>query len=145
MLKILWNVYKFSTTYMSLDNFDPETKYEDVEKYLRIEDKWMLSKINSLTKEILETWETFYFHKITRPLYDFIVDDLSRWYIKLVRSRTWIEKDDPDKKAAYFVLCYVLKRLSRLMAPITPYISEMIFINMENEESVHLSEYPKFE
>ena len=142
MLKILWNIYKFSTTYMSLDNFDPETRYSDVEEYLRIEDKWMLSKINSLTKDISEVWDMFYFHKVTRPIYDFIVDDFSRWYIKLVRSRTWIEKDDPDKKAAYFVLCYVLKKLSRLMAPITPYISEHIFVNIENGESVHLADYP---
>lgn len=145
MLKILWNVYKFSTTYMVLDNFDPETKYEDIEEHLRIEDRWMLSKINSLTKDLLGVWDTFYFHKITRPLYDFIVDDLSRWYIKLVRSRTWIEKDDPDKRAAYFVLCHALKTLSKLMAPITPYISEAVFTNMENKESVHLTDYPKYE
>ena len=145
MLKILWNVYKFSTTYMVLDNFDPETKYGDIEAHLRIEDRWMLSKINSLTKDLLGVWDTFYFHKITRPLYDFIVDDLSRWYIKLVRSRTWIEKDDPDKRAAYFVLCHALKTLSKLMAPITPYISEAVFTNMENKESVHLTDYPKYE
>ncbi len=145
MLKILWNVYKFSTTYMSLDEFDPDTSYDEVEEYLREEDKWMLSRVNTLVKEILEMWDTFHFHKITRPIYKFIVEDLSRWYVKLVRSRTWIEKDDPNKKAAYFVLSYVLKRLARMMAPITPYIADHIFTNLEQEESVHLTSYPEYD
>lgn len=142
MLKILWNVYKFSTTYMSLDEFDPETEYKNIKEDLRDEDRWMLSTVNTLIKEVRENWDEFYFHKVTRSIHEFIVEDFSRWYVKLVRSRTWIEKDAPDKKAAYFVLCYVLKKLTRLLAPITPYITDKIFANLEEGESIHLTEFP---
>jgi isoleucyl-tRNA synthetase len=94
MFNILWNVYVFSTTYMSIDNFNP-TLYTEGDLKLREEDIWITSRANSLAREVTESLEALHFHKATRAINNFILEDLSRWYIRLIRGRTWIEKDDP--------------------------------------------------
>lgn len=143
MVSILWNVYKFSTTYMVLDSYDVNTTYKDVAGALRTEDKWMLSRINSVTKDVGDALEGYMYHRAARPIMEFIVEDLSRWYVRLVRSRTWSEKDDPDKLAVYYVLHYALVRLSKIAAPLMPYLSEELYQNLDGTcESVHLESYP---
>lgn len=143
MFNILWNVYVFSTTYMSLDDFNPENLSSDDYK-LRDEDKWILSKVNSLAKSVEEGIEKLYFQQATRNINNFILEDLSRWYVRLIRGRTWVEKDDPDKLGAYYSLYYVLEKLIMIMAPITPHISENIYKNLvlnvksNPVESVHM-------
>lgn len=144
MFNILWNVYVFATTYMSLDNFNPH-KCKEFE--LKKEDKWILSKVNSVAKKVSEYMENLLLHKASRIIYDFIVEDLSRWYVKLIRSRTWIEKDDPIKLGAYYALYNVLKQLITIMAPITPHITEEIYQNIVRgvdpaaPESVHMLDW----
>ena len=103
MFNILWNVYVFSTTYMSLDDFNPIGLTED-DMILRSEDKWIISKANTLVKEVAEDLDKLFFHKATRKINDFILEDLSRWYVRLIRGRTWVESDDPDKLGAYYSL-----------------------------------------
>ncbi|MDR3292329.1 MAG: isoleucine--tRNA ligase [Methanobrevibacter sp.] len=143
MFNILWNVYLFSTTYMSLDNFNPN---ENNLKF-RSEDKWIISKANSLSKEVSEDMEQLLFHKATRKINEFILDDLSRWYVRLIRGRTWVEKDDPDKLGAYYSLYTALELLIKTISPITPYISEKIYqnliVNIKNDfkESVHMEDW----
>lgn len=146
MLNILWNVYILASTYMSLDNFDP-TKLNPRELPFREEDKWILSKVNTLIDAVEEGIETFYLTRATRAIEYFVMEDLSRWYVRLIRKRLWVEKDDPDKLAAYWTLWKVFDVLLRLMAPFTPYITEEIYQNLirpfSGKESVHLEDWPK--
>ncbi len=146
MLNILWNVYILSATYMSLDNFDP-TKLKPEELPFREEDRWILSRVNSLIGEVTEGVETFRLTKATRAIYNFVVEDLSRWYIRLIRKRMWVEGDDPDKLTAYYTVWKVFDVLLRLMAPFTPYIAEEIYQNLlrpfTGVESVHTLDWPK--
>lgn len=137
-LNVLWNSYYFSASYMNLDNYSPEKKGK-----LKLEDKWILSRINSLKKEVTEHMDRHEYHKASRKIQEFILEDLSRWYIKLVRSRTWIEGEDEEKYGAYYSLYNVLVDLSKLMAPFTPYISEEIYTSLTGRESVHLEEWPE--
>jgi len=143
MFNILWNVYLFSTTYMSLDNFNPN---ENNLKF-RDEDKWIISKANSLSKEVSEDIEQLSFHKATRKINEFILDDLSRWYVRLIRGRTWVEKDDPDKLGAYYSLYTALDLLIKTISPITPHISEEIYqnliVNVKDgfKESIHMEDW----
>jgi isoleucyl-tRNA synthetase len=131
MLNIYWNAYRFALPYMVLDGFD--AKKADLaawEKSLRPEDRWILSRVNSLASEVTAEMEGYQLHRIVRSISDFILEDLSRWYIQLVRPRTWIEQDDPDKLAAYATIYEVLVKLCRIMAPFTPFFSEAIYQNL---------------
>jgi len=146
MFNILWNVYVFSTTYMALDQFNPTT-YAEAELNLRDEDRWITSRVQSVAVEVTEALESLHLHKATRSLNHFILEDLSRWYIRLIRGRTWIEKDDPDKLGAYYTLYHILKNLMILMAPIAPYVTEEIYQNLvlgveeDAPESLHMLDW----
>jgi isoleucyl-tRNA synthetase len=145
MFNILWNVYVFSTTYMSLDEFNPEN-CKDNGMILRDEDKWIISKANSLAMEVKDDLDNVFFHQATRKINSFILEDLSRWYVRLIRGRTWVEKDDPDKQGAYFGLYKALEILIKTMAPITPHITEKIYENLLKETksskiSIHMEDW----
>jgi len=146
MFNILWNVYVFSTTYMAIDNFNP-TLYAENDLKLRDEDKWITSRVNSLAKEVTEALDSLHLHKATRAINNFILEDLSRWYVRLIRGRTWVEKEDPDKLGAYFTLYNALKLLIKVMAPITPHITEEIYQNLvkgvekDAPESIHMENW----
>ena len=143
LFNILWNVYYFSTTYMSLDDFDP-TKHEKDDLKFRKEDLWIRSRINSLIKNVGEDFESLVFNRATEKITEFVLEDLSRWYVRLIRGRTWVESDDPDKLGAYYTLYYTLKDLLRVLAPIAPHITEEMYQNIvrgvekDAPESVHM-------
>ena len=146
MFNILWNVYVFSTTYMSLDNFNPvELSENDI--ILRPEDKWIISKANTLVKEVAEDFDKLFFHKATRKINNFILEDLSRWYVRLIRGRTWVESDDPDKLGAYYSLYTALTKLISVLCPIAPHVSEEIYenlvkgVNPNAPESIHMNNW----
>jgi len=150
MLNIFWNAYRFALPYMVLDGFGGDkTDLSRYEKSLRIEDRWILSRINSLIGDVTEEMEGYQLHRIVRSISDFILEDLSRWYIQLVRPRTWIEQDDPDKLAAYATIYEVLVKLSQIMAPFTPFLSESIYqnlvrgLNQSAPKSVHMCAWPE--
>lgn len=140
MFNILWNVYVFATTYMAIDNFNP-TLYQENELKLRDEDHWIISRANTMAREVTEALDSLHLHKATRSINQFILEDLSRWYVRLIRGRTWIEKDDPDKLGAYHSLYQVLKQLIIIMAPIAPHITEEIYRNLVKgvENNAHYS------
>jgi len=149
MLNIFWNAYRFALPYMVLDGFDADKA--DLGRYrnsLRPEDRWILSRINSLAEDVEQSMEKYQLHRIVRSISDFILEDLSRWYIQLVRPRTWIEQDDPDKLAAYATIYEVLVKLCKLMAPFTPFLSEAIYQNLvrgldpQAPSSVHMCQWP---
>ncbi|MHC1593804.1 MAG: isoleucine--tRNA ligase [Methanotrichaceae archaeon] len=148
MLNILWNAYRFPLPYMLLDEFDPaETNLERYKEHLRPEDRWILSRVNTLAGEIDGHMETYQLHRVTRALSEFVMEDLSRWYIQLVRPRTWIETDDPDKQAAYATIYETMVTLTRLLAPFAPFIAESIYQNLvrnvdpDASESVHMCDW----
>ena len=146
MFNILWNVYVFSTTYMSLDNFNPLNISKD-NITLRAEDKWIISKSNTLIKEVSKDFDDLFFHKATRKINNFILEDLSRWYVRLIRGRTWVESDNPDKLGAYYSLYTALVKLITVLCPIAPHISEEIYenlvggVNPEALESIHMTDW----
>ncbi len=142
-LNILWNVYKFPLPYMALDNFNPQQhKLEDLP--LRVEDRWILSRTSSTLQKVTESMESYELHRAVRSLTEFILEDLSRWYIQLIRPRTWTEAEDPDKIAAYKTIHHVLTLTAKMLAPFTPYTSEAIYQNLTPKplESVHMTDWP---
>ncbi len=149
-LAIAWNVYVFASSYMNLDSFDPNKyRLEDYRDYLRFEDKWILSRVNTLVKKVTEALDKYLVHEAARELRKFIVEDVSRWYIRLIRPRVWIEENTPDKLAAYTTLYYVLKTWLVLAAPFIPFFTEKIyqeFIRSAEPDlpiSIHLMKWPK--
>ncbi len=146
-LNVLWNVVVFSTTYMALDKFDPaKTTFESVKKNLRVEDRWLYSRIENLKKTVTENIKIYNMHLATRAIEEFTLNDLSRWYVRLVRDRTWVEGDDLDKLAAYRTLYDALMDVAKLMAPFTPFISEQIFQNLDGSlATVHMCDWPKLD
>lgn len=136
-LNILWNSYSFFTTYITKD-FKPSLKN------LKIEDKWLLSKLNSLIQNVTEHLENFEFHDAGRKIVNFVVDDLSRFYIKLVRDRVWVTETGSDKSSALSVLYETLLTVAKLLSPITPFLSEEIYQNLDGgHKSVFMIDWPK--
>ena len=146
MFNILWNVYVFSTTYMTLDNFNPINLTSD-DYSLRAEDRWIISRSNSLIKDVSDDLENLLFHKATRKINNFILEDLSRWYVRLIRGRTWVESDDPDKLGAYYSLYTALVKLITVLSPIAPHVCEEIYENLirgvddNAKESIHMLDW----
>jgi isoleucyl-tRNA synthetase len=145
MFTVLWNVYVFSTKYMTLDDFSPENCNFDKIK-LRAEDRWIISRVNSLVKDVGKDLDTLFFHQATRKINNFILEDLSRWYVRLIRGRTWVEKEDPDKLAAYYGLYTSLEMLIKVISPITPHICEEIYQNIvqdikDSKESIYMEDW----
>ncbi len=140
-LNILWNIYQFMRTYANKPSVlgMEKAKLENS----KIEDLWLLSRINTLAKELGRHFERFEFHLMGRKLIDFIVNDFSRTYVKLVRKRlSQNNKDLGDKQAAEFVLYDVMEKLLRLLCPITPHITEYIYQDLYGTGSVHLQAWP---
>jgi len=152
MLNVLWNVHVFATTYMALDEFDPKKiDMERVRENFMPEDSWMISRINSVTRDATKAFQGFDLHHATRTLSSFVLEDLSRWYVRLVRERIWIERDDPRKLAAYVVLYQAIHTLIRLLAPIMPYVVEVMYRDLVKAadtgalESVHMLPWPSID
>jgi len=143
-LNILWNVYKFATLYMSIDKYDPASATLDsLRDDMRADDRWLLSRIESMKKNVTDAMEIYELHRATRAIEDFIVEDLSRWYVKLVRDRLWKEGEDRDKLAAFRVLHEALSTAVALLAPITPHVTEAMHANLSGSpESVHMTRWP---
>jgi isoleucyl-tRNA synthetase len=140
-LNILWNSYAFFTSYCT-PNFRPKLKN------LRKEDKWILSRTNSLMEEFTGHLENFEFHQAGRKIVNFVLNDLSRFYIKVIRDRVWVSEAGQDKLTALSTLHEVLTNVIKLISPICPFVSEEIYQNISYKlnsrmESVHLCPWPK--
>lgn len=149
-INILWNVFRFPLPYMALDNFDPmKVSLDSVKDALREEDRWILSRAQSVVKAVDEAMSGYLLHKAVREILEFALEDLSRWYIQLIRPRTWTEADDPDKLAAYCVLYEVYVTITKLISPFMPYLAEEMYQNLirnvdsSAHESVHMCDWPK--
>jgi len=137
----LKNVYSFFVTYANIDNFDA-SKYEfNEEKVIEI-DKWIISKLNNLVDVVSVNNEKYNLTKTVRAIQDFVIDDLSNWYVRRCRRRYWEMELSDNKKEAYLTLYHVLVEVCKLMAPFAPYLAEEIYTNLTGNESVHLDDYP---
>ncbi len=137
----LKNTYSFFAMYANIDEIDTDMcaiEYKDREEI----DKWLLSKYNKLVKDVRNSFDEYDLNKVVHYLTNFVSDDLSNWYIRRNRSRFWASELDNSKKSVYLTTYEVLVGLSKLIAPITPFISEELYRSLTNEESVHLADYP---
>ncbi len=143
-LNILWNVLRFATTYMALDRFDSKANPPSrLVADLRAEDRWLLSRLEGVKATYAREMEGYNLHRAQRAVQAFILDDLSRWYVKLARERTWTESTNRDKLAAYAVLFESLRTVAALLAPATPYLSEAIYQRLDGALlSVHMVDWP---
>ena len=135
----LYNTYGFFALYANVDGWNPEQGVKN--QKLQEIDNWVLSKLNSLVKEVSEAYEAYEPTKAGRAISDFVQDDLSNWYVRLNRKRFWGGEMDDDKKAAYYTLYTCLKTVSQLMAPNAPFFADRIYRDLTGE-TVHLSQWP---
>ncbi len=150
---ILWNVYRFPLPYMLLDGFVPEAvgAWDGAYVHRRYaamatEDRFIISRVNSLAHQCADDLADYQLHRVVRELLSFVLEDLSRWYIQLVRPRMWLEGEDEGKRDAYETLYYVLRRLFALLAPFAPHLAEECYRNLRLEadpESVHMLSWPE--
>jgi isoleucyl-tRNA synthetase len=138
----LKNTYNFFTLYANTDDVDPRTFTVAYEKREEI-DKWLLSKYHKLVKIVTEGYEQYDLTTVVRSVSEFVNEDLSNWYIRRNRRRFWGSELDNSKKAVYITTYEVLEGLSRLIAPVIPFISESIYQKLTGNESVHLADFPK--
>ncbi len=136
LFTVFWNTYNFVKTYAE----NPPLR----KPALKVEDRWIISRMNSLIGEEKEP-EDIEVHKLVQGLWDFILNDFSRWYIKIIRDRVSPWYKGADRAGAEYALNYVLERLLRMMAPITPFISDKIFMDLYGKQSVHLSRWPRID
>jgi isoleucyl-tRNA synthetase len=148
-LLTLWNVYSFFVTYANIDNFNPQGKRID-EKNLNKLDRWILSRLNSLILRCGELYENYNVMLIVKATEDFF-DELSNWYVRRSRRRFWKSENDTDKVTAYLVLYECLVKLTKLIAPIMPFLTEHLYQNIvaevdkEGPLSIHLCDFPEVE
>ncbi|MCR4429072.1 MAG: isoleucine--tRNA ligase [Caldiserica bacterium] len=144
---LLWNVYSFFVTYANIDGFNP-TQYSSPVQGRSFLDQWIISRLNSLIKLSRESLDAYDVASVVRETEDF-VEDLSTWWLRRSRRRFWKSEEDKDKVDAYLTLYEVLNTLSKLLAPIIPFLTETLYQNLVRSLdekapiSVHLNPYPE--
>ena len=136
----LYNTYGFFALYANVDHFELGILNNELLSLTEI-DKWVLSKLNSLIKEVTTAYEAYEPTKAGRAISDFVQDDLSNWYVRLNRKRFWGGEMDADKQAAYYTLYTCLKTVAQLMAPNAPFYGDRLYRDLTGE-TVHLSQWP---
>jgi len=146
----LYNTYSFFALYANVDNFRYAEKDIPVKNRPEI-DRWIISLLNSLVKEVGKCYEDYDLTRAGRAIQDFVTENLSNWYVRLNRKRYWGGDYDEDKLAAYQTLYISLETVSRLAAPIAPFYMDQLFRDLSMttgksmEESVHLALFPGYD
>ena len=149
----LYNTYSFFALYANVDHWTVESRQStDGQPTVKANviptqglseiDRWILSKLNSLVKEVTDAYEAYEPTKAGRAISDFVQDDLSNWYVRLNRKRFWGGEMNADKQAAYTTLYTCLKTVAQLMAPNAPFFADRLYRDLTGE-TVHLSTWPK--
>jgi len=144
----LWNVYSFFVTYATLDGWQPDAAMHTGELAYSDLDKWLLSELNTLVRDVTAAYEHYDVPDATRPLEKF-VENLSTWYLRRSRRRFWKSESDTDKQAAYATLYTALVTISKLLAPAMPFLADELYQNLvcsfdpQAPESVHLAAWPE--
>ena len=145
-LGTLVNVYSFFAIYANVDQFQYKGATVPVEARPEI-DRWLLSTLNGLVERVNDLLTRYDLTRSARAIGEFVVDDLSNWYVRRCRRRFWKAEMGEDKRAAFETLYEALLTVAKLLAPYTPFIAEELFLNLtgqaEETGSVHLARYPK--
>lgn len=145
----LYNTYSFFALYANVDGFKAQEQEIPVEKRPEI-DRWIISLLNTLIKEVDENYANYEPTKAGRAIQDFVNENLSNWYVRLNRKRYWGGEFNQDKLAAYQTLYTCLETIAMLMAPLAPFYSDKLFCDLNavskkhKVNSVHLSDFPVF-
>ena len=139
-----FNSFKFFSTYAKVDQWSAQQHFSQGENIL---DRWLLSKLQTLSKNVTHEMSAYRLYNVVPQLFAFI-EDLTNWYIRLNRRRFWEDGLSDDKRQAYSTLYTALREMSKIMAPFAPYLSEYIFLELKSfheenlPKSVHLCDYP---
>jgi isoleucyl-tRNA synthetase len=146
----LYNTYSFFSLYANVDKFTYTEAEVPMEKRPEI-DRWIISLLNTLVKDVTEYYETYEPTRAGRAISDFVGENLSNWYVRLNRKRYWGGEYDEDKISAYQTLYTCMETVSRLMAPIAPFFADQLFLDLnavtgkDKTESVHLADFPTYD
>ena len=144
----LWNVYSFFVTYANLDGWTPDLTGSRGKLAYSDLDKWLLSELNTLVRDVTNAYEHYDPTGATRPMEKF-VENLSTWYLRRSRRRFWKSESDTDKQAAYATLYTAIVTISKLIAPAMPFLADELYQNLVRSfdpnapESVHLAVWPE--
>lgn len=141
----LWNAYSFFVTYANIDGYVPsETAFESLSNPM---DRWIVSASEALTQEVGEAWDHYETQRGCSAVVSFL-DSLNNWYIRRSRRRFWRSENDTDKKQAYDTLYRVLMTVIHVAAPVIPFTTEEIYLNLRTKnmpQSIHLGDFPSFD
>ena len=146
-LSTLRNTYSFFALYANIDKFDPTRHQLKVEERSDM-DRWILSGLNSLIAEVTSGLDHYDLTRPTRLIQEFVIEDLSNWYVRRSRRRFWQSGESKDKIAAYLTLWECLVALCKLVAPYTPFIAEELYrelcakVDKNSPQSIHLTDFP---
>ena len=137
----LWNAARF--VLMNLEDFDENAKITNAD--LKEEDKWIISKLNSLIKEVRNNFDNYDLGVATQKMYDFIWNEFCDWYIEIAKVRLYNKENKESRLAAQFTLNKVLGDSLKLLHPIMPFVTEQIYMQLyNNDESIMISDYPSY-
>ncbi len=148
LLGTLRNVHSFFTLYADIDRFDPRVHGIAVGERTAM-DRWLISRLNSLVAGVEAELDQYEITRAARAIQNFVIEDLSNWYVRRSRRRYWRKDMDDDKRAAYATLYEVLVSLSKVIAPFLPFVADEIYrhlvlpVDADAPESVHLALYPE--
>jgi isoleucyl-tRNA synthetase len=137
----LKNVYSFYATYANIDGFDA-SQHDGSGKRAAEVDRWIISRFHTLVDQVREWMDIYEFSKVTRAIQDFVIDEVSNWFVRRSRRRFWALELTQDKIEAYLTLNEILLGVAKLIAPFAPYLAEEVFRNLKGGLSVHLCDYP---
>jgi len=146
----LYNTYSFFALYANVDGFKYAEEEILVDKRPEI-DRWIISLLNSLVKEVGESYESYEPTRAGRAIAEFVTENLSNWFVRLSRKRYWGGEYSEDKISAYQTLYACLTTVAKLMAPIAPFYADQLFDDLnkvtgkETDQSVHLANFPKYD
>lgn len=144
----LYNTYSFFALYANIDGFNFSEKEIPVKDRPEL-DRWVLSLLNSLIKDVASAYEDYEPTKASRLIQEFVTEHLSNWYVRLCRRRFWKGEYTDDKIAAYQTLYTCLDNIARLMAPVAPFFADRLFLDLnrvtgkDSNDSVHLARFPE--
>ncbi len=140
-LSMIWNMYDFFTMYAEVDGWEYSPEEIDITAFKNPMDRWIISRYRELRDQITKNMDEYNIPDAMSGIFPFL-DDASNWYVRRSRRRFWKSEDDNDKNDAYRTLHYILRHLSYVLAPFTPFLAEELHHNLVGGESVHLLDWP---
>jgi len=140
-LDTLFNTYRFFRMYAEVESWSP-SREDPAAAERPLLDRWLLSRLDSVVAEVRDELEAYELTKAYRALGDFVVEDLSNWYVRRNRARFWGNTDDADTRAAFRTLWEALRTVALLLGPVTPFVADWLHRALTST-SVHLARFPE--